>query len=275
MFKIFKKNKNKYDILLQNITHISDTMLELLKQNSKILEEQAELRLLMNTATPTSSDEITKRKKYTSYEKGTFNKPKAHYFDSPAEKVLEKFLNHICQKYELGKNWGIRLLSHQPLINYVEMTTIKTVNSRNALMHFDFLFEARKLKDNEAADDRDGHFPLLAIELDGKSHDAEEQKERDSYKQGICDKLHLPLIRIKYDEEDFSLKKFEAQYTGKILTSLFASMFNQSLSHKNLENEAKIELLTAKQNEILAKYPNCQFPEIQQFVNDAFKIYIN
>lgn len=300
MFNIFKKNTD-YQNLSQKVTQLSDTIsalliqnskiLEeqtklrsliktdtlsvLLIQNSKILEEQSKLRSLIETDTSSASEEKEINKNYTSYEKGTFNKRKENFFDSPAEKILEKYFNRICQKYNLGLNWGIRLLAHQPLINYVEMTNIKAVNNRNALMHFDFLFEARNLTDYKTIDDKSGHFPLLAIELDGKFHNSEDQKERDSYKQGACDKLKLHLIRIKYDEENFTLENIEAEYLREIMTYLFVSIFDFTIVYKYIVKEKNVKLLNEKRDEIIKKYPSSQFPEVEQFINDAYEIYLS
>lgn len=300
MFNIFKRNTN-YEDLSQKVTQLSDTISTLLIQNSKILEEQSRLRsliktdtlsdllmqnskiieeqsklrsLIETTASPVPEEKET-NKNYTSYEKGTFNKPKENFFDSPAEKILEKYFNRICQKYNLGLNWGIRLLAHQPLINYVEMTNIKAVNNRNAFMHFDFLFEARNLKDYKTIDDKSGHFPLLAIELDGKFHNSDEQKERDSYKQGVCDKLKLHLIRIRYDEENFTLENIEAEYLKEIMTYLFVSIFDFTIVYKYIVKEKNIKLLNEKRDEIIQKYPSSQFPEVEQYINDAYEICLN
>lgn len=267
--------KKRLETLIEKINTTDDAIKYLIDQNTKILEEQKELQMLIKNSTLPKPIDMTKNKKYSSYEKGAFNTPKVNFFDSPAEKQLEKYLDHICKKYDLGANWGIRVLSHQPLINYVESTTIKAVNSRNALMHFDFLFEERKLKDNDIANDKAGHIPLLAIELDGKTHDTYEQIERDDYKKGACDKLNLHLIRIKYNEDCFTFDQIETHYLCEIMTYLFVSMFNLTAKYKTTNSNTITELLKVKCDEILSKYPNNQFPEVQQFVKNAYNIFLN
>ena len=49
--------------------------------------------------------------------------------------------------------------------------------------------------------------PVLAIEVDGKTHDLAEQKIRDGMKEEILDYMGIPLLRISskvaWDVEDF------------------------------------------------------------------------
>ncbi len=270
----FRNSRKKWDSLLQEINQINNSISILIDQNLKIFDEQAKLRLMIDSCISPKTNDTTEKSIYSSYEKGTFNTAKENFFDSPAEKLLEKYLNRICQKYDLGLNWGIRVLSHQPLINYVEMTAIKAVNNRNAFMHFDFLFEARKLKGNDRTGDKAGHFPLLAIELDGKTHYTDKQKERDNYKKGVCNKLNLHLIHIKYDEKDFTSEQLEAKYLDEIMTYLFVSIFDLSVKQTYISNTNVKELVKEKRNEILAKYPKNEFPELQECIDGAYSIFI-
>lgn len=287
MFKNTKKKKKEKDIdkILCEISHIEDALLILLKRNDAIINEQAELRQLIENPVLIKSDYSSNKKEYSSYEKGTFNTPKEFFFDSPAEKQLENYLNYICKHYSLGEKWGIRLLSHQPVINYVEILPtegahaekLKAVNAKNALMHFDFLFEARQsnLWGNIVTDEKAGHYPLLAIELDGMLHNTEKQINRDEYKQGLCDKIGLPLIRIKYTGEDFTLEKIAAEYSDTILECLFSSLLNLYLKLKKiylLQN--KLDFLEEKSRYIQNEYSEDTFPEVHEIVSNAYKISI-
>lgn len=198
---------------------------------------------------------------------GSFCNPKS-FFDSPAERILEGYLDQICYRYNLGVNLGIRIITHQPVSNYIQKTNIKPVDTRNAFMHFDFLFEIRKIKG--CTDERAGHFPLLAIELNGKTHDQEEQIERDEYKRGICSKLRIPLMVIRYQEEHFTQKDIEELYLEDILTDIFISIFMLYSSGRYFQ-----AILDAVKRNILAKYPENEFPEIHKCLNEAHRIVVN
>ena len=176
------------------------------------------------------------------------------FFDSPAESELEYALDEIIYNFSLSKI-GIRLLAHQPLGNYVKETNFKKYNIRNKLMHFDFLFEIRKDFNNfenrakrslNRYSSQEGHIPLLAIELDGKSHSDAEQIERDKYKDSACEKLKISMLRIPYDSNYFYANDVDNQefyqrrlnnyideaYRNEIIQKLFLALFDQIPSTK-------------------------------------------
>lgn len=189
---------------------------------------------------------------YSSYQKGYFSKPKP-FFDSPAESELEYALDELLSKLQLYKI-GIRLLAHQPIGNYVKEIDIKQVNIRNKSMHFDFLLEIRKdfnvffpqNKNLYRFSSKEGHIPLLAIELDGKSHSDAEQIERDKYKNGVCKGLKISMLRIPYASNYFYNKDIDNQefyqnrlnnyidetYRNEIIQKLFLALFDQIPSTK-------------------------------------------
>lgn len=188
------------------------------------------------------SEESTDDKHYISqfsdYEKGTFSKPKGIY-DSKGEKKLDEILHTmINQKYQFGKKFGLRVLIHQPLSNYVKCLKQKTVteksedkteiyrwvNNKNHWTHFDFIIEARK-----------GHRPLLAIELDGPFHNSNKQKSRDEYKNGVCQALNIPLIRINYNGNDsqINIDYIENNYEEEIIQKLISSLQENANKSEN------------------------------------------
>lgn len=59
--------------------------------------------------------------------------------------------------------------------------------------HFDFV----------VADEH--HLPIFAVEFDGPSHSTDEQQRRDEVKNTLCDRFHLPLLRInsRYLEQKY------------------------------------------------------------------------
>lgn len=135
-------------------------------------------------------------------------------------------------------------------------------------MHFDFLLEMRKTWKGEKSDSMAGHFPLLVIELNGKTYNQEEQKERDEYKRGVCEKLKLPIIFIKYDEKRFSQEDLETDYLGQILIDIFKSVLKLSIKNKSAANRSK--LLEQTQDEILEKYSIYDFPDVHYYVHEAY-----
>lgn len=278
-----KKNDKENDIekIFCEISHLEDTLLILQKRSDAIINEQAELRKIIEKSINTKPDYSESKEKYSPYEKGTFNASKENFFDSPAEKILEQYLNSICQKYSLGQKRGVRLLSHQPLINYIEVIPVnginaeklKAVNTKNALMHFDFLFEIRHIKSGggNGSEDKSGHYPLLAIELDGKFHHTDKQRERDEYKQGVCDKIGLPLIRIDYTGENFTTDNIEADYLENILVHLFSSILDLNLRFKNIyHKETKRIVLEEQKDQLQNDYPEEIFPELSKYINSAY-----
>ncbi len=187
--------------------------------------------------------------KYSEYEKGKMCTPR-DYYDSPYERILEECLMNIHKKYELGKLY-IRLLAHQPVSNYIQEVKGKLgVNIKNKGRHFDFLFELRTdfsslcktcegkyVKKKEHA----GHFPLLAIELDGSQHKEDpEQIKRDQYKNGLCNRLDISIIRIDLpklpkelpEEQKIALitkfiEKYVQIHEKEIVQGIFDAIFQQ------------------------------------------------
>lgn len=215
--------------LQQNNDNIQGKSIQinLLHKHNEILKEENEM---LNRKIKTLEDKIDilspkeyPRSNFTDYQKGKFSKQKSSVYDSPDEKRLDDILYSIINDYQLGKNFGVRVLVQQPLANYVEALDQnnkkgeinKKINNKNRWTRFDFIIEIRK-----------DHQPLLAIELDGPSHNSEEQKRRDEYKNGACDALNLPLIRIPYGEDntkidnDFIKDNYEEQIIKKIIFAL-------------------------------------------------------
>lgn len=210
-----------------------------------------------NKHTPNNAIETKKTAKnpyvsqYSDYKKGTFSKP-CPIYHSKGEGILDEALHEvIIKKYQLGKKFGLRVLLHQPLSNYVmtldqenekdpdKLEINKKTNNKNHWMHFDYIIETRK-----------GHCPLLAIELDGPRHNEAGQKKRDEYKNGVCDALKLPLIRIPYvvDESvtsDFIEKYYEEEIICKLISSLQqkAGKDKGEIRRKYSENSPEAELI--------------------------------
>lgn len=199
---------------------------DLLRRNGALEKEISILQEKLDSLAPKKFP----RSSLTDYEKGKKCQPKDHFYDSLGEERLDGILHSLInKKYQFGKNFGLRVLVLQPLSNYTkplnqneknswsEMN--KKVNNKNRWTHFDFMIETRK-----------NHCPLLAIELDGPSHSREEQKKRDEYKNGACDALNIPLIRIPYDGEGASISNefIESNYEEEIVQKLISSLKNQA-----------------------------------------------
>lgn len=264
MFNFFKNKrairKDELDSLMQSINQLNENISQLIWQNSELLNEK-------NAKRSVSGDFGQQNKQYTSYEKGYMSKAK-DFFDSPAEHILEGYLDVILSKYKLGYYFGIRVVAHQPLCNYVQQTKIKKVNERNAFMHFDFVFEWRRPVKGKITDNMAGHFPLLVIELNGKTHEQEEQKERDEYKRGVCAKLNIPCIAIQYQKEQFKQEDIEKVYLQEIMTGIFMSIYHWSLINADISKYSS--LLAKEKTSILNKYPKDEFPEMHLWVNQAY-----
>lgn len=187
---------------------------------------------------------------YSEYKKGEMCAPR-DFYDSKWEPILEEYLINIHKKYKLGKLY-IRLLTHQPVSNYIKEVNGKIgVNIKNKGRHFDFLFELRKnfnslcttcegkyVKEQEKA----GHLPLLAIELDGPPHrENPEQIKRDQYKNGLCNKLDISIIRIPLslpkEEKDFieEIKEYEKEIIQGIFDAIFQQIYDDD--RKECSNE--------------------------------------
>ncbi len=198
----------------------------LLRKNGALENELSTLQEKLDSLTPKKFP----RSSLTDYEKGKKCRPKDNFYDSPGEERLDDILHFLInKKYQFGKNFGLRVLVLQPLSNYTKALNQdeksswsgmnKKVNNKNRWTHFDFMIETRK-----------NHCPLLAIELDGPSHSREEQKKRDEYKNGACDALNIPLIRIPYDGEGASISNefIESNYEEEIVQKLISSLKNQA-----------------------------------------------
>lgn len=203
---------------------------------------------------------------YSEYEKGRMCTPR-DYFDSPFEQILEECLMNIHKKYELGKLY-IRLLTHQPVSNYIQEVKRKPgVNIKNKGRHFDFLFELRTNFSslcttcegkyvNEKA--KAGHFPLLAIELDGSQHKEDpEQIKRDQYKNGLCNRLDISIIRIDLpklpkelpEEQKIAhitefIKNYVKIHEKEIVQGIFDAIFQQI--YDDDRKECSNELIKSK-----------------------------
>lgn len=119
MFKFFKKKDDKMDAIIQKLSQLNENISYLLAQNAQFLKNYSGTQSSENLANAEMPNFTTKSKEYSSFEKGNMSKPKS-FFDSPAEQILEGYLDKICKKYSLGPNFGIRIVPHQPLTNYVE-----------------------------------------------------------------------------------------------------------------------------------------------------------
>ena len=276
MQKLNAKKGN--DDLLREMQKLNESVLALLAQNQQLWRQQnngqkSEQKEMDGDDAGESGQADGSKKEYTSYEKGKMSKPK-DFFDSPPERILESYLDNICSRYDLGRNFSIRILVHQPLGNYTKETKIIQVNRRNKEMHFDFLIEARKWKWGKGFSNMAGHFPLLAIELNGGTHDEPEQMERDEYKRGACEELKIPLIVIRYEEGHFTQEDIEKRYLAEIMTSVFVSIFHLFLKNEDVNQYSK--LLEQEKNNILQKYsPIEKFPAIDRYVQVAYTYVCN
>lgn len=157
----------------------------------------------------------------------------------------------INRKYKFGKNFGLRVLVHQPLSNYVKFLeqektdnekkeVYRYVNNKNHWTQFDFVIETRK-----------NHLPILVVELDGPTHNTEGQQRRDEYKNGACDALNLPLIRIPYNgdasiiNEDYIENTYGEVIIKKIIKSLKknAGISKEELLRKYNDDSPQCELV--------------------------------
>lgn len=259
--------KFDFDSLLKEIKQLNNNICCLIEQNMQLLGNQNDAKNSLQSENGKKQQYLQEEKKYTSFEKGKMSEPK-EFFDSAPEKVLESYLDNIFSRYKLGLNFSIRIVPHQPLSNYVQKTHIEQVNLRNTFMHIDFLVEIRKWKGRKGFGDRAGHFPVLAIELNGKTHEKEVQRERDEYKRGVCAKLNIPFVAIEYQERRFTQEYIENIYLQKIMTDIFMSIFNLSLMNEDIKQYSK--LLGREKRDILQKYPIDKFPEIHRYVQDAY-----
>lgn len=253
--------------LLQEMKTLNASVLSLLAQNEQLWKSQRSTQEKNGADGAGESGRATEKKEeYTPYKKGNMSKPR-DFFDSPPERALEGYLDNICSRYDLGRNFSIRILAHQPLGNYTKETKIIQVNRRNKEMHFDFLIEIRKRK--KGFSDTAGHFPVLAIELNGGTHDEPEQIERDEYKKGACEALKLPLIVIRYKEEYFTQEEIEKRYLADIMKNIFISMFRLALKNEDVKQYGS--LLEQERTNILNKYsPIDKFPGIDRYVEEAY-----
>lgn len=170
--------------------------------------------------------------------------------DNIGEHALDEILTEMLKKFDLGKNYGIRVLVQQPLSNYVQILSSDDygyfmssyLNNKNQWTKFDFLIEYRQ-----------NHAPLLAIELDGPIHRGEspedrKQQERDKYKDGACDALGIPILRIQYEDSlKITAEEIQEHYQAEILSKIFNSLFKEKITTpektllKYKENDEKKE----------------------------------
>lgn len=271
--QLFRKIKNtihhplwkKYNEQLKKNEFLQRQNSDLLDTNEKLKEIISELNSeIENTesALNSQSPQFTPSNK-TAYQKGNMSKPKRKakdenkksipVFDSTGEYLLDEILNSLIHKHKLGKNHGIRIIPQQPLFNYVhelnpqKVGYAKIVNNKNQWTKFDFVIEIRK-----------AHIPLLVIELDGPGHrgddsEALKQQERDSYKDGACAALDIPILRITYNnEQELTDEKISENYEKDILKHIYFSLIKRGEFKSSdklpsiIENDEEIKNLVEK-----------------------------
>jgi hypothetical protein len=99
-----------------------------------------------------------------------------------AEKRTHRTLQEICEKNGAQVFPKMRVAD----VLKIEQSGISDREYRYALQaHFDFV-----IADASAQ-------PLFAVEFDGPLHDAPDQAARDRLKNGLCERLGFPLLRVK------------------------------------------------------------------------------
>lgn len=125
--------------------------------------------------------------------------------DNPYEEkvyyLLRKYIEKQNDKYKMA--WKLPLAEFVTDKNYLDANEdIKSFILNNA--HLDFSLYTKSIKK-----------PVLAIEVDGKYHQLEKQKERDKMKEQILEYMEIPLLRIS-SKATWSEKEFEEKIEERI-----------------------------------------------------------
>ena len=201
------------------------------------------------------------------FKQGNYAKVRSNRFDSKSEEKVCLILNRILRDYNLEKMMQIRLTPQQALDNYVEVTNenFKDYYTRkHKWMKFDFIFEEVYEYNN-----RMNYIPVAVVEFDGPSHEEEDQKKLDYYKNGIVSNIGAEMVRIKYDSlnnlNDIELRK---AYEDEIIMAIIRGYFTKSVNYRksgtliNEENLKRFERLVriymdaAKKDKDREKYYN-------------------
>ncbi len=108
--------------------------------------------------------------------------------------------------------------------------------------------------------------PILAIELDGRYHQAPQSKERDTRKDGICDALEIPLVRIDY-----------GYLRPELLKDILMELVQTWLEPAHSVNHGPHELVIQASAEQLeaAHYKFGQRPQSRSIPTPEFKVVTN
>jgi len=109
--------------------------------------------------------------------------------------------------------------SGRALTFHTQVALSQVASSSNpALTERERAFMARRASCDFVLYFKVGKLPLGVIEVDGASHDRPDQAERDALKNGILDKSHIPLLRLRTVESRIEerVAAFLAQWTGGV-----------------------------------------------------------
>lgn len=188
------------------------------------------------------------------YQKGLRVSVRKNRFDSQSEMKVCVILNRILKDYGLEFSMQLRLTPQQALDNYVEVTDEAYrdyYKNKFKWMKFDFIFEqVYEDKDKKSGMPRMNYIPVAVVEYDGPYHEDEEQKKRDSYKNGVAVNIGAGMLRIKYDDlRELNEEELRNKYEKDILLEIIKGYFTKTVAYRkethliNDNNEAKFKWL--------------------------------
>ena len=101
-----------------------------------------------------------------------------------------------------------------PQVHYIEILDIKDENNQK--------YTAKNKVDRKSIDfvifSEDNFSPLLGIELDDRTHEWIDRKEKDYFENGVFNDVGLPLLRIRYSDTN-NLENLRSLIQDKISSS--------------------------------------------------------
>lgn len=140
-------------------------------------------------------------------------------FDSPAEEIFfEEVLQPLISSNIDGKNYNtLEVLEHYQLLKLVNINLEeikRNLSEKHCLFvmrpgsHVDFLIKRKGFPS-----------PILAIEINGQTHNEQERKENDMLKKKVLDFIGLPLL---------TLTTYDCEEKEKVIEALDRYYFNNS-----------------------------------------------
>jgi hypothetical protein len=111
--------------------------------------------------------------------------------------------------------------------------------------------------------------PLLAIELNDKSHQQRSRQERDSFLAGVCNEIGLPLIQLQA-KQAYSVIDIREKITGTLgKGSAAVPEFESNLISDNAASLSQAEVGSDVLNDAAPSCPKCNSTMVQRRANSG------